>query len=126
MQLCHSLHFRIGQLKVKDTIILKDMVRILRTWNCDIACLQMPAKYDLRRGLTVSLCNIADRFITEQVLSMPSAAERIPRFYHRTVFGYILLKLRVLIERVIFILHYRRFDLTARCDTLVFCKGIVI
>ena len=29
VQFCHSLHFRIGQLKIKDAVILKYMIRIL-------------------------------------------------------------------------------------------------
>ena len=126
MQLCHSLHFRIGQLKVKDTDVFKDMVGILRTRNRDIACLQMSAEYYLCRCLTVRFSNIHDRIITKQVLRMTSAAERIPRFYHRTVFCNIFLKLRVLIKRVIFILYHRRLELAARSDTFIFCEGIIV
>ena len=86
----------------------------------------MPSEYYLCRCLAVCLCYIRDRFIAKQVLRMTSAAERIPRFYHRTVFGNIFLKLRVLIKRMIFILNYRRLDLTARCDTLIFIEGIIV
>ena len=88
----HLPHFITGQLKVKNPVILGDMVGIGRTRNGDIACLQMPAQYYLSLGFTVTIGNRHDRFIVKIFRRMSSAAERIPRLHHNTVFTDVFLQ----------------------------------
>ena len=102
------------------------MVRIGRSRNRNIPGLYLPAQDDLRRGLSVCLGDLHDRFVSEMVLRMSPAAERIPGFDHDAIRFYIFLQFIILIIQMIFILNDGRCDLRIGEHLIHLFRGVVV
>ena len=85
IQSTYFLHFFLGKSEIEDINIFDNMRLVARAGNRNIAILQVPTKHDLRRSFFMSLGNFPDSFIVEDFLCVAPPAQRIPRFYDRTV-----------------------------------------
>lgn len=66
----------------------------------------------------MSLGNFPDSFIVEDFLCVAPPAQRIPRFYDRTILPQILLQFLVLIKNMILVLHHGVDDFGNAADSL--------
>ena len=105
IQAAQSLHILSRQAEIEDVKIFGDVIFIFGAGYRDVTRLNLPTEDNLRGRLGIFFREPLNRRVSENFLSVAATAERIPTFNDRAEFRDVSLKLRVLIENVILILH---------------------
>lgn len=92
-------HFIPGQHIIKQVEIGLDVIWVFGSRNDNVSVLDMPAKNDLRRGLTVPFSQFRkQRFFQQRLVSV---TQRIPRLRNDTVFLTPLFKVTYYINNIL-------------------------
>lgn len=78
VECCHLCHILVRKLEVEDVDVVGDARRCLGAGDYDVALLDVPAHDDLRRGLAVLVCELADDRLIED-RRVVATAQGIPR-----------------------------------------------